>query len=161
MPDANEIRTTMAETILIVESDVLIRMPIAEYLRACGFRVVEAVDADEAVLVLQSAGVEISVVFSAVELPGDMDGFGLMRLVRERYPETPVILAGTPARAMDAAAELCKSGPDLAKPYEPQLVLDRIRRLLADRARRTPRPASSFIPSVPLVPTNEPSRSVG
>jgi CheY-like chemotaxis protein len=36
------------ETILVVEDDVLIRMPIAQYLRDCSYRVVEAVSADEA-----------------------------------------------------------------------------------------------------------------
>ena len=45
----------------------------------------------------------------------------------------PVILAGTPAKAADAAAELCDEGPNLARPYEPQLVVDRIKRLLAKR----------------------------
>jgi CheY-like chemotaxis protein len=40
------------ETILVVEDDVLIRMPIAQYLRDCGYRVIEAVSADEAMTVL-------------------------------------------------------------------------------------------------------------
>jgi CheY-like chemotaxis protein len=40
------------ETILVVEDDVLIRMPIAQYLRDCGNRVIEAVSADEAMTVL-------------------------------------------------------------------------------------------------------------
>jgi DNA-binding response OmpR family regulator len=139
MPDAGKISSDITETVLVVEDDVLIRMTIAEYLRNCGFRVIEAVDGDEAVVVLEQSGLAVGVVFSIVEMAGPMDGFALKRWVRERYPELPVILAGTLARAIDAAADLCKSGPDLAKPYEPQLVLDRIRRLLAERARRMPK----------------------
>ena len=33
----------------IVEDEVLVRMPIAQYLRDCGYKVVEAVNADEAI----------------------------------------------------------------------------------------------------------------
>jgi CheY-like chemotaxis protein len=44
------------ETILIVEDEVLIRFDVADYLRTCGYRVIEAANATEAIAVLQSAG---------------------------------------------------------------------------------------------------------
>ena len=44
------------------------------------------------------------------------------------------VLAGTPERAAHAAGELCEQGPHLMKPYEPKVVLDRIKGLLAARA---------------------------
>jgi CheY-like chemotaxis protein len=133
MPETTETAVKRPETLLVVEDNVLVRMVIAAYLRDCGFRVIEAVSADEAITVLEQGEVLVDIVFSDVEMPGTIDGFGLNRWVREHRPEVPVILAGTPARASEAAADLCRSGPDLAKPYEPQLVLDRIRRLLAER----------------------------
>src|SRR5687767_15993857 len=86
------------ETILVVEDNVLIRMVIATYLRDCGFRVIEAVNADEAIVVLEQSEIRIDVVFSDVEMPGTLDGFGLNRWVREHRAHVPVILAGTPAR---------------------------------------------------------------
>ena len=46
-----------------------------------------------------------------------------------------MILAGTAERAANAAAELCEDGPMLMKPYDPQIVLDHIKQLLAARAR--------------------------
>jgi CheY-like chemotaxis protein len=138
MPVTADTTAKRGETILVVEDNVLIRMVIAAYLRDCGFRVIEAVSADEAILVLEQGEVLVDVVFSDVEMPGSLDGFGLNRWVREKRPDVPVILAGTPARASEAAADLCRSGPDLAKPYEPQLVLDRIRRLIADRNHTRP-----------------------
>jgi DNA-binding NtrC family response regulator len=140
MPATVDTLAKRPETILVVEDNILIRMVIAAYLRECGFRVIEAVGADEAIAVLAQSEVLVDVVFSDVEMPGSLDGFGLNRWVREHRPDVPVILAGTPARASEAAAELCRSGPDLAKPYEPQLVLDRIRRLLADRGNHRSRP---------------------
>src|SRR3954454_18340537 len=155
MPDTIETVENALECILVVDDDVLVRMVIAGYLRECGFRVIEAAGAHEAMVVLEQAEVHVDVVFSDVEMP-EMDGFALTPWIRQRRPELPVILAGTPARAMDAAADLCKSGPPLAKPYEPQLVLERIRRLMADRERKRRTPArSSLVPTISATPASE------
>jgi DNA-binding NtrC family response regulator len=121
-------------TILVVEDEVLIRMAIAQYLRDCGYRVVEAVDADEAMAVLSHLEARTDVVLSDIELPGAVDGFGLSKWIREHRPEIQVVLTGTVPRAVSAAHDLCEEGP-LAKPYEPQAVLDRIRRLLASKKK--------------------------
>ncbi|MGB6540836.1 MAG: response regulator [Xanthobacteraceae bacterium] len=120
------------ETILVVEDDVLIRMPIAQYLRDCGYRVIEAVNADEAMTVLLHRDTVVDIVFSDIEMPGTIDGFGLAKWIREHRPGTEIVLAGTVPRSVDAAKELCEAGP-LPKPYEAQAVHDHIRRLLAVR----------------------------
>jgi CheY-like chemotaxis protein len=125
-----------AETVLVVEDEVLIRMVISEYLRDCGYKVIEAANADEAILVLQHEEVTIDIVFTDIEMPGSMDGFGLSQWIRANRRGLEVILVGSPARAADAAGELCESGPTLSKPYESRVVLDRIKRLLAERASR-------------------------
>jgi len=44
------------ETILLVEDEILVRTVIADYLRTCGYKVIEAAGADEAILVLMRAG---------------------------------------------------------------------------------------------------------
>ena len=66
---------------------------------------------------------------------GGTDGFALAQWVRRRRPGLEVLLAGTVAREADIAGELCDQGPHLARPHEPQAVVDRIRRLLARRRR--------------------------
>ena len=123
-------------TVLVVDDEVLVRSAIAEYLRDCGYHVLEAANAAEAVIALQDSVLRVDVVLSAVEMPGAMDGFGLSRWVREHRPDIEVVLAGTPARAAASAAELCDKGPMLSRPYEPQIVHDRIKRMLAERKRR-------------------------
>ncbi len=125
----------VAETVLVVEDDVLIRSVIAAYLRDCGYRVIEAAGADEAMVVLERGEARVDVLFTDVEMPGEVDGFALARWVRDRRPDVEVVMGGTPGRAADAAADLCEEGPHQAKPYEPSVVLDRIRRLLARRQR--------------------------
>jgi CheY-like chemotaxis protein len=118
-------------TVLVVEDEVLIRLVIADYLRECGYRVHEAVSAEEAVAILQAPDVSIDVVFSDVEMPGDMDGFGLARWVRSNKPGIQVILTSGAERSADIAATLCEAGPLLKKPYPSQDVVDRIRQLAA------------------------------
>jgi DNA-binding NtrC family response regulator len=134
-PGSDTAEVATLETVLVVEDDVLIRLVIAGYLRDCGFRVIEAANADEAMAVMSHAEHGIGVVFTDIEMPGDMDGFGLSQWVRRERPGVEVILAGTPARAADAATDLCEQGPALARPYDPKAVLERIRRLLALRLR--------------------------
>jgi CheY-like chemotaxis protein len=129
-------RSTIGDrTILVVEDEVLTRLVIAEYLRECGYRVHEAANADEAVAVLETPEFIIDIVFSDVQMPGSMDGFGLAQWVRTNCPRVEVILTSGIARSAQLAGELCESGPLLAKPYDPALALDRIKQLLARAGR--------------------------
>jgi CheY-like chemotaxis protein len=125
----------VTDVVLVVEDEILIRVVIADYLRSCGYRVIEAASADEAIVILQHTELEVDVVFSDIEMPGSMDGFELSKWLRANRPGVDVILAGSVARAAAAAAELCDSGP-VPKPYEPQMAADRIRQLMALRSAR-------------------------
>ena len=124
------------QTVLVVEDEVLVRMVICEYLRDCGFRVIEAASGEEALTVLQQPDLTINVVFSDVQLGPGIDGFAVSQWVRANRPELDIMLVGNIERAADVAAELCENGPTLSKPYEPQTVVDRIKRLLAERKPR-------------------------
>lgn len=130
-------RSDPEATVLVVDDEVIVRSAIAEYLRDCGYRVLEAAHAGDAIIVLQSNTLRIDAVLSAVELAGPMDGFGLSRWVREHRSDVEMILAGTPARAAASAAELCDNGPTLSRPYDPQAVHDHVKRLLAAKKPRS------------------------
>jgi DNA-binding response OmpR family regulator len=132
MPEAK----SPAEMVLLVEDEVLIRFMLADYLRECGYRVVEAATTDEALLVLEQPDVKVDVLLTDVEMPGQMDGFGLAKWTRANRPDVVVLVAGSISRAAHAASDLCDEGPLLTKPYEPQVVVDRIKRLLASRGRK-------------------------
>jgi len=122
-------RLTSVETVLVVDTDALRRMPLCQYLRDCGYRVFEAASADEAV----KPNMQVDVILSDIDLSGTANGFAFAILARLARPGVEVVLVGSPKRAVDAAAKLCDQGPTLMKPYDHQLVLAHIKRLLAAR----------------------------
>ncbi|MBI1619647.1 MAG: response regulator [Mesorhizobium sp.] len=113
------------QTILVVEDDVLIRIDIAGYLRGCGWHVIEAGNAAEAVAALESDQI-IDLVFSDIQMPGAMDGFGLAAWVREHRPGLRIILTSGVVQRTEAATSLCDEGP-IGKPYDHDRLAERIR----------------------------------
>jgi DNA-binding response OmpR family regulator len=120
--------------LLIVDSDVIVRHHLAEYLRGCGYHVIEASTSDEALAYLGEETFEVEAVLCDVGIGGSMNGFGLAQWIRERRDGVDVILVGTLETAVEKAAGICED-ENLNKPYDPQIVLDRIRRLRAERDR--------------------------
>ena len=112
-------------TILVVEDDVFIRIDIADYLRGCGWHVVEAGTAAEAV--------NVDFVFSDVQMPGAMDGFDLAAWVRQHRPDLRIILTSGVVQRTEAATSLCDEGP-IGKPYDHDHLAQRIRHHLASTA---------------------------
>jgi len=122
----------MPQTILVAEDEVLIRYAICDYLRDCGYHVIEAGSGTEAISVLESNEIAVDLVFSDVQMPGSVDGFGLARWIREYRPAIRIILTSGVVKTAQLASELCEIGPIESKPYRFQSLVDRIRRLLAD-----------------------------
>ncbi len=110
----------MPARLLIAEDDAFIRAMIAEFLRDSGFDVLEAENADEAVTVLENEN-DISLLFSDVKMPGSMDGCDLARQVRQRWPDTRVLLTSGYSSALAEARST--EGAVLPKPYRPLSVL--------------------------------------
>jgi DNA-binding response OmpR family regulator len=124
-----------APCVLIVDADILVRHQLAEYLRECGYRVVQAANTDEARALFTRSRRQrvIDVVLADVNAPGAENSFALATWIRANHARVQVILAGTVNAATQRAGDLCEDGPTLSKPYHPQLLLDSIRRALAAR----------------------------
>lgn len=120
--------------VLIVEADVLIRSPLADYLRDCGYKVFEVANGQEARRILGDPGVAIDIVLANVNAPME-SGFALAVWIRANHPTVEVDLVGTVAAAVEKAADICEEGPAQSIPYDHKLVHDRIRQLLAARER--------------------------
>ena len=100
--------------VLIVEDELLLRIDAAEMIKAAGFEVVEAANADQAIGVLEARR-DITVVFTDIQMPGSMDGLKLARAVRGRWP--PIKIIATSGRLHVGEMDLPEGGRFLPKPY--------------------------------------------
>ena len=115
-------------SVLVVEDESLIRMTVADALREAGFNVYEAADASQAITTLETHA-DIRLVFTDIDMPGDMDGIRFSQAVRERWP--PVLLIITSGMRRPAAMELPTGAEFIEKPYVPEDVAEDVRMLLA------------------------------
>ena len=127
-------RDAAAETVVVAESDVLARTVLAQYLRECGYNVMEAATSDDVLAVLRS-GRGIDVVLLDAQISGGLAGFSLARHIRENFPGTEIVLTFGIAKAAQKAGEICDEGP-LKRPYQPHEILKRIKRLRQSRAQK-------------------------
>jgi CheY-like chemotaxis protein len=117
------------QTVLVVEDEMMVRMPIAEYLRDCGYNVLEASDASEAIAAVGAEG-PVSLVFSDVRMPGKMDGFELAEWFQSHYPSVPVLLTSGYNGGRNLPAGSIFRGRFIEKPYSQTQVARRIAALL-------------------------------
>ncbi|TLX59339.1 sigma-54-dependent Fis family transcriptional regulator [Stutzerimonas nosocomialis] len=116
----------MTAKILLVEDDRALREALGDTLMLGGHEH-RAVDCAEAALVaLQEEA--FGLVLSDVNMPG-MDGHALLRMVRTRYPQIPVLLM-TAYGAVERAVEAMRLGAVdyLVKPFEPRTLLELVAR---------------------------------
>lgn len=125
-------QTGQLQSILIVDGEVLVRHAISDYMRQCGFTVVEASSTDEAVAALSDASLAIDAVLCDAQAPGSRNAFELRAWIarQEHRSGVRMIMAGNIDAVASKAAELCDEGPHLARPYDPQSVAEYVRRLL-------------------------------
>ena len=112
--------------VLIVEDEFLLRMDAVDMIAAAGFEVVEAANADEAIEILESR-LDITVVFTDIQMPGPMDGLKLARAVRGRWP--PIKIVATSGHVDVSETDLPDGGRFLSKPYSSNEVADVLREL--------------------------------
>lgn len=77
--------------ILLVDSDLRIRMALKDALSEAGMIVRHAADADEAIDIL-TYELAFAIIISAVHIPGSMSGVGLANAVRKRWPTSTFVL---------------------------------------------------------------------
>ena len=102
-----------ARVVLVVDDEPLIRMNAVDMLLDAGFQVLEAADAAEALQVLADHP-EVAVLFTDINMPGDMDGLDLARRVHDSRPDVHLIV--TSGKVTPGAGTI-PDGDFLGKPY--------------------------------------------
>jgi len=77
---------------LVVEDDIGQREMVVVLLENAGFEVLQSDTAEAAMIILQQAGRDLSLLVSDVRLNGDMPGSQLARLAHQLFPNIKVII---------------------------------------------------------------------
>ena len=93
--------STEVPKVLVVEDEMVLRMRAADIVEDAGFMPVEAVNADEAIAILESRS-DIAVLFTDIQMPGSMDGLKLAHAVHSRWPDIKIILVSGQVKPSDA-----------------------------------------------------------
>ncbi len=120
-----------AGAILVVDDDPGMLYLLENMLKRMYASVVTAIDAETALSLLKE-GMRPALVITDQKLPG-MQGFAFARLVRERFPETPIILCSSCPVHCDAGLWHMKEDGDiqmLVKPFDPQRLKEAVDRAL-------------------------------
>ena len=113
--------------ILVVEDDTLLRMHAAEMIDEAGFDVVEAQNADIAMVVLESRP-DIAILFTDIDMPGSMNGLKLAQAVASRWPLIHIVATSGHFQMRDG--DLPAGGQFLPKPYRSNQILGMLHELV-------------------------------
>jgi CheY-like chemotaxis protein len=114
--------------VLVVEDEPVTRLNAMDMVEAAGCEAIGVFNADEAVRLLETR-TDIRVVFTDIHMPGSMDGLGLTRLMKDRWPSVPVLVAS--GQTSIAPADLPRGVRFFAKPYLPLQIEVALRELIA------------------------------
>jgi DNA-binding NtrC family response regulator len=98
-----------------------------DVVEATGCEAIGASNADEALSVLE-ARPDIRIVFTDIQIPGSMDGLGLVRLMQTRWPRVAVLVASGKTDITDLPTGV----QFLAKPYGSLQIETALRQLVGD-----------------------------
>jgi two-component sensor histidine kinase/DNA-binding NarL/FixJ family response regulator len=87
--------------VLVVEDEMILRMRAVDIVEDAGFNPVEAMNADQAIAILESRS-DISLLFTDIQMPGSIDGLKLAHAVHDRWPSIKIILVSGQVKPSDA-----------------------------------------------------------
>jgi two-component system cell cycle sensor histidine kinase/response regulator CckA len=119
-----------SEVILVVEDEAAVRAPISQAFRLLGYRVLEARNGADALVVLDEDHGPVHLVVSDVMMP-EMNGVDLVARLRRLYPRLRALfISGYGDDVIRSRGSLAEGIAYLAKPFTPNEVVARARQLL-------------------------------
>jgi two-component sensor histidine kinase len=93
-------QSAVLRAVLVVEDEMMLRMRAVDMVEDAGFTAVEAINADDALAILESRS-DIELLFTDIQMPGSMDGLKLAYAVHERWPLIKIILVSGQLKLTD------------------------------------------------------------
>ena len=106
--------------VLVVEDDILVRMLAVDTVETAGYTAVEASDADDAIVILESR-TDIALIMTNVDMPGSMNGLKLAHAARNRWPPVKIIVVSGKAHLFPS--QLPSDARFIAKPYSQSMMV--------------------------------------
>jgi two-component sensor histidine kinase/CheY-like chemotaxis protein len=138
--------TGPSPNVLVVEDEMVMRMRAVDIVEDAGFTPVEAVNADEALSILESRS-DISLLFTDIQMPGSMDGLVLAHAVHKRWPSIKIILVSGQVKLSDA--DKPANSRFFGKPLE-------VTQMIAELQEMVGGGALEIIPDVTIGPRTKP-----
>jgi len=114
--------------VLVVEDEMMLRMKVMDMVADAGYVPLEAVDADEALAILQSRS-DIALMLTDVQMPGSMNGLELAHAVHERWPPIKIILASGQLKL--SGSEIPLDSRFFGKPLQSAEIIAEMREMLS------------------------------
>jgi two-component sensor histidine kinase/CheY-like chemotaxis protein len=131
--------------VLIVEDEMILRMRAVDIVEDAGFHPVEAVNADEALAILESRS-DISLLFTDIQMPGSIDGLKLAHAVHDRWPSIKIILVS--GQVKPSASETPTDSRFFGKPLGVEQMITELRAMVGAGAL-------TIVPNPSMAPADE------
>ena len=122
------IASSALPVVLVVEDEPLLRMLAVEVVEEAGFIAIEARDADEAVILLESR-TDIALLFTDINMPGSMDGLKLANAVRDRWPPIKILVVS--GKQQLQSSDLPSNSCFVEKPYLASALVEELRSMVS------------------------------
>jgi CheY-like chemotaxis protein len=142
--------------VLVVEDEMILRMRAVDIVEDAGFNPVEAVNADQAISILESRS-DISLLFTDIQMPGSIDGLKLAHAVHDRWPSIKIILVSGQVNPSDT--ERPADSRFFGKPLGVDQMIAELRAMVGWGALRIVPDATGLLANQTPAPTLPSSRS--
>lgn len=113
--------------VLVVEDELVLRMRAVDIVEDAGFTAIEAVNADEALTILERRS-DISLLFTDIQMPGSLDGLMLAHAVHKRWPHIKIILVS--GQVKPSEADKPTDSRFFGKPLQVQQMIDELQKMV-------------------------------
>src|ERR1700760_833193 len=141
---------TAVPNVLVVEDEMILRMRAVDIVEDAGFCPIEAVNADEAMSILESRS-DISLLFTDIQMPGGMDGLKLAHAVHDRWPSIKIILVS--GQVKPSATETPADSRFFGKPLGVEQMITELQAMVGAGAL-------TIVPNASMAPAGEAFRAM-
>src|ERR1700674_928586 len=137
--------------VLVVEDEMMLRMRAGDIVEDAGFMPVEAVNADDALAILESRS-DIDLLFTDIQMPGTMDGLKLAHAVHARWPSIKIMLVSGQVTPTDTERPV--NSRFYGKPLEVKKMIAELQEMMGKGTLRIiPADISKLLATIPSVET--------